>query len=134
MQSPLLLLRSGLEYYQIGRILHIYPVTVLGAIHTEEIRPWEGGILTSVVDEYENLDGSGHGVKLEATNMIPLSWLIWLNWKGGILYKFDAARLKHMVGYISICRDRDAGRVYPDPVDGRVRFQYSTSKFDKSIS
>jgi choline dehydrogenase-like flavoprotein len=40
--------------------------------------------------------------------------------------------MKHMAGYISICRDRDTGRVYPDPVDGRVRFQYSPSKFDKN--
>lgn len=131
MQSPLLLLRSGLKNPQIGWNLYVHPVTVLGGIHKEEIKPWEGAILTSVVSEYENLDGKGHGVKLEATNMIPSSWLIWLDWKNGLQYKLDAARMKHMAGYISICRDRDTGRVYPDPVDGRVRFQYSTSKFDK---
>lgn len=132
MQSPLLLLRSGLKNPQIGRNLYVHPVTVLGAIHNEDIKPWEGAILTSVVGEYENLDGHGHGAKLEATNMIPSSWLMWLDWKGALAYKLDAARLKHMVGYISICRDRDTGRVYPDPVDGRVRFQYSPSKFDKA--
>lgn len=131
MQSPLLLLRSGLKNPQIGRNLYLHPVTVLGAIHKEDIKPWEGGILTSVVGEFENLDGKGHGVKLEATNMVPSSWLMWLDWKGGLSYKLDAARLKHMVGYISIARDRDTGRVYPDPNDGRVRFQYSPSKFDK---
>ena len=131
MQSPLLLLRSGLKNPQIGRNLYVHPVALLGAIHEEDIKPWEGAILTSVVSEYENLDGKGHGAKLEATNMIPSSWLIWLDWKSGLQYKLDAARLKHMVGYISIVRDRDTGRVYPDPVDGRVRFQYSPSKFDK---
>ncbi|KAF1935199.1 long chain fatty alcohol oxidase [Clathrospora elynae] len=131
MQSPLLLLRSSLKNPQIGRNLYLHPVTVLGAVHKEEIRPWEGGILTSVVSEYENLDGKGHGVKLEATNMVPSAWLMWLDWKSGLQYKLDAARLKHMAGYISIVRDRDTGRVYADPVDGRVRFQYSTSKFDK---
>jgi hypothetical protein len=39
--------------------------------------------------------------------------------------------MKHMAGYISICKDRDTGRVYPDPIDGRVRFSYTPSKFDK---
>ena len=39
--------------------------------------------------------------------------------------------MKHMVGYISIPRDRDTGQVYPDPVDGRVRFKYHPSAFDK---
>ncbi|KAH7080854.1 hypothetical protein FB567DRAFT_531912 [Paraphoma chrysanthemicola] len=131
MQSPLLLLRSGLTNPQIGRNLHVHPVTVMGAIHKEDISPWEGGILTSVVGEFENLDHKGHGAKLEATNMIPSSWLIWLDWKGGLQYKLDVARMRHMVGYISIVRDRDTGRVYPDPIDGRVRFQYSPSKFDK---
>lgn len=131
MQSPLLLLRSGLKNPQIGRNLYVHPVSLLGGIHKEEIKPWEGAILTSVVGEYENLDGHGHGAKLEATNMIPSSWLIWLDWKGGLQYKLDAARMKHMAGYISICKDRDTGRVYPDPVDGRVRFSYTPSKFDK---
>jgi choline dehydrogenase-like flavoprotein len=132
MQSPLLLLRSGLKNPQIGRNLHVHPVGFLGAVYDEEINPWDGAILTSVVGEYENLDGKGHGAKLEATNMIPSSWLTWLAWKGGLTYKLSAARMKHMAGYISISRDRDTGRVYADPVDGRVRFQYSPSKFDKN--
>lgn len=131
MQSPLLLMRSGLTNYQIGRNLHLHPVAVLGAIHKEDVKPWEGAILTSVVSEFENLDGKGHGVKLEATNMLPSAWLMWLDWKDGLSYKLDAARFKHMVGYISIARDRDSGRVYPDPHDGRVRVQYAPSKFDK---
>ncbi|KAF2827912.1 long-chain fatty alcohol dehydrogenase [Ophiobolus disseminans] len=131
MQSPLLLLRSGLSNPQIGRNLYVHPVMVIGSIHQQDIKPWEGGILTSVVNEFENLDNAGHGAKLEATNMIPSSWLIWLDWRGGLQYKLDAARLRHMAGYISIARDRDTGRVYPDPIDGRVRFEYHPSKFDK---
>jgi hypothetical protein len=131
MQSPLLLLRSGLKNYNIGRNLHLHPVSIVGAIFNEEIKPWEGAILTSLVSEYENLDGKGHGARIEATNMIPSSWLIWLNWNSGLEYKLNAARMKHMTGYISLARDRDTGQVYPDPVDGRVRLKYTTSKFDK---
>jgi choline dehydrogenase-like flavoprotein len=131
MQSPLLLLRSGVKNYHIGRNLHLHPVSLVGAIHKGEVKPWEGAILTAVVSEYENLDGNGHGIKLEATNMIPSSWLVWLPWKGGLDYKVSAARMKHMVGYISISRDRDTGQVYPDPVDGRVRLKYHPSGFDK---
>ncbi|KAF2845700.1 long chain fatty alcohol oxidase [Plenodomus tracheiphilus IPT5] len=131
MQSPLLLLRSGLSNSQIGRNLYVHPVAMLGAIHNSDVKPWEGAILTAVVGEYENLDGKGHGAKLEATNMAPSSWLVLLDWKSALSYRLDAARFKHMAGYISIARDRDSGRVYPDPVDGRVRFHYSPSKFDK---
>jgi hypothetical protein len=104
---------------------------MLGAVHKEATTPWDGAILTSVVNEYENLDLHGHGAKLEVTNMIPSSWLIWLDWAGGLQYKLAAARMKHMAGFIAIARDRDTGRVYPDPVDGRVRFSYTPSAFDK---
>ncbi|EOA85119.1 hypothetical protein ACJQWK_06557 [Exserohilum turcicum] len=132
MQSPLLLMRSGLSNPHIGRNLYVHPVTFVGAYHKQDIKPWEGGILTSVVGEFENLDGQGHGVKLEATNMAPSACLMWVQSNGGGLqYKLDAARLKHMVGYISIAKDRDSGRVYADPVDGKVRFSYPVSKFDR---
>lgn len=32
--------------------------------------------------------------------------------------------------YISLTRDRDSGRIYPDPETGRPRMDYTTSKFD----
>lgn len=131
LQSPLLLLRSGLNNQHIGRHLYLHPVSMVGAIYDEETRPWEGPILSSVCSEFENLDGRGHGVKLETLSMIPWCWLPWLPWTGGQQFKQLAARLGHMAGYISVPRDRDTGRVYADPADGRCRIQYHPSKFDK---
>jgi hypothetical protein len=36
----------------------------------EDIQPWEGSSITSLCTEFDNLDGNGHGVKLEAMNML----------------------------------------------------------------
>lgn len=36
-----------------------------------------------------------------------------------------------MSGHIALTRDRDTGRVYPDPVDGKCRISYHPSAFDK---
>ncbi|KAK0658213.1 Long-chain-alcohol oxidase FAO2 [Lasiodiplodia hormozganensis] len=131
MQSPLLLLRSGLKNPNIGRNLHLHPVSFVGAVHKERTNPWEGGILTAVVNEFENIDGKGHGPKLEAVNMMPSVWLTIAPWIGGLEYKDFVPRMKHMVGYISLARDRDTGRVYPDPIDGRCRVSYPLSWFDR---
>ncbi|KAL1642945.1 hypothetical protein SLS58_005187 [Diplodia intermedia] len=131
MQSPLLLLRSGLKNPNIGRHLHLHPVSFLGAVHKERTDPWEGGILTSVVNEFENLDGKGHGAKLEAVTMLPSVWLTVAPWAGGLEYKDLVPRMKHMAGYFALARDRDTGRVYPDPLDGRCRLSYTLSRFDK---
>lgn len=128
--TPLVLLRSGLTNPHIGRHLHLHPVSFVGAIWDQDVRPWEGPILTAVVNEFENLD-DGYGAKLEATTMIPGLFLPILPWQSGLQYKELAAKMKRMTGYISLARDRYGGRVYPDPVDGRCRVQYSPSKYDK---
>lgn len=133
LQSPLLLLRSGLSNPQIGKNLYLHPVTLVSATYPEEppINPWEGAILTSVVDEFQNLDGHGHGVKLECTTMLP-SWVLpFQAWAGGLDYKLLCAKMPHMTSHIALTRERECGRVYPDPVDGKCRIAYTPSAFDK---
>ena len=131
LQSPLLLMRSGLKNPQIGRNLHLHPATIVGATFREEVRPWEGGILTVVVDSLQDLDGHGHGVKIEATTMLPSMFLPLLPWTSGLDFKLRCSELKNTTGFVIITRDRDTGRVYPDPVDGRSRISYTPSAFDR---
>ena len=133
MQSPLLLLRSGLTNAQIGRNLHLHPVALVCAYYPERPRmnPWEGGILTQVVSEFENQDGKGHGCKLECITMLPSWALPFQTWTSGIDFKELCTKLPWMTCHFPIVRDRDSGRVYPDPVDGEARVAYSPSAFDK---
>ena len=100
---------------------------------------------------FENLDGRGHGAKLEPTCMVvcpppgllqlvcpihilipsqPFTLLSHRPWRGGLDYKLSALRLRHMAGFISLARDRDTGRVFPDPASGKPRIDYSVSAFD----
>lgn len=43
-----------------------------------------------------------------------------------------ALKLRHMVGFIPIARDRDPGRIYPDATTGLPRIQYTPSAFDRA--
>ncbi|EFR04255.1 fatty alcohol oxidase [Nannizzia gypsea CBS 118893] len=131
LESPLLLLRSGLNNPQIGRNLHLHPVLIMSALFDHETRPWEGSILTSLVSDFENLDGRGHGTKIEAVVMLPNFFLPLMTWDDGLDYKVFAANARRMAGFISLTRDRDSGRVYPDPNDGRCRIDYTPSAFDR---
>ncbi|KAF2396408.1 long-chain fatty alcohol dehydrogenase [Trichodelitschia bisporula] len=132
MSTPLLLHRSGLRNPHIGRNLMLHPVTFLGASYPSPIHPWEGPILTAVVSSFENLDGHGHGAKLEAVSMMPSGWLAFQPWAGGAEYKEDVLRMRRSVGQFAIARDEGpGGRVYADPVDGRTRFTYVPSKADR---
>ncbi|KAI1102629.1 long-chain fatty alcohol dehydrogenase [Jackrogersella minutella] len=131
LNSPLLLMRSGLENPHIGKNLHIHPVCHVNASFDEDIKGWEGGILTSVCTSFENLDGKGHGVKLEPSSMIPFMVLFEHPWRSALQWKLDALRYRQMNTYISLARDRDTGRVYPDPDDGRPIVDYVPSAFDR---
>ncbi|KAI8963920.1 long-chain fatty alcohol dehydrogenase [Daldinia sp. FL1419] len=129
--SPLLLTRSGLKNPHIGKHLYLHPVGQMNALFDEDIKGWEGGILTSVCTSFENLDGKGHGVKLEPTSMIPHMFLHGHPWRNALQWKLDALRCRQMNSFIAIARDRDTGRVYPDPNDGRPTVEYSPSAFDR---
>lgn len=97
----------------------------------EETRPWEGDCLTSFVSDFENLDGQGHGTKVQNVAMMPAMFLSPMPWLDGAQYKKLAASLNRMAGFITLTKERDAGRVYPDPVTGNPRIDYTISAFDR---
>jgi hypothetical protein len=49
----------------VGKNLHLHPCNIVTAVCEKETRPWEGSIISSYGSEFDNLDGHGHGVKLE---------------------------------------------------------------------
>ena len=132
LESPLLLLRSGLTNSQTGRNLYLHPTVLVYATFPDQepIKPWEGAILTNLVDEFQNLDGNHHGVKLECMTMLP-SWILPNQpWTGGLDLKMLASKLPYMTGHIPIVREKLPGRVYPDPTDGRCRVAYTPTATD----
>ncbi|KAJ3552156.1 hypothetical protein NPX13_g11179 [Xylaria arbuscula] len=70
LQSPLLLMRSGLKNPHIGKNLYLHPTTSVRATFDKDVKGWEGGIITSVCTTFENLDGKGHGAKIETNVML----------------------------------------------------------------
>lgn len=101
-----------------------------GAVFDEETRPWEGSALTTVVTEFQDLDGHGHGAKIESVSMLPSVVVPIFPWRDALDYKLWAANLRYSTSFIPLLKDRDPGRVYPDPVDGRCRIDYKVSAFD----
>lgn len=71
LNSPVLLLRSGLssKIPTIGHNLHLHPVTQVWGEMDSITDPMEGSPLTTIITEFENLDGEGHGFKIETPLM-----------------------------------------------------------------
>jgi choline dehydrogenase-like flavoprotein len=64
--------------------------------------------------------------------MYPSLFLTLTNWNSGLDFKLQALKFRQMVSFISIARDRDTGRIYPDPVSRAPRIEYTPSAFDRA--
>ncbi|PKS12927.1 hypothetical protein jhhlp_000268 [Lomentospora prolificans] len=128
--SPVILKKSGLENPNIGKNLHIHPCNFLAASFKEDVKPWEGGIITSYCTQFENLDNQGHGTKLEPTCMVPYAALASFPFASPLDAKLASLKYRHMNSFISLTRDRDSGYVTVDECTGRPRVHYTPSAFD----
>jgi choline dehydrogenase-like flavoprotein len=63
--------------------------------------------------------------------MLPSLFLPMFPWTSGLEWKELTAKFRNLAGFVAINRDRDPGRVFPDPVDGRCRIEYTPSQFDR---
>ncbi|OAP56183.1 hypothetical protein AYL99_09362 [Fonsecaea erecta] len=149
LQSPLVLLRSGLKNPHIGANLHLHPTNTVWATWPHRTDPWEGAILTVAMTGLEDQDGQHHGPKVEVICSTPGFGLLALPFRpqyalGGttssaplsaaIDYRLNAAKHGYSTGFVCITRDADTGRVYIDPKDAtrrRARVAYTPSARDR---
>ncbi|KAI1780701.1 long chain fatty alcohol oxidase [Hypoxylon cercidicola] len=127
--TPLILINSGLKNRNIGNNLHLHPCGGMIATFERDIRSWEGELMTSLVDEFEDTDEKGHGPRVEVLNMLPSITMAQLQWHSGLQFKVDALGYRHMSTFLSLVRDRDTGSVYQS-TEGNPLVVYTPSKFD----
>lgn len=66
--------------------------------------------------------------------MLP-SWVMpFFPWRSGLDLKLQMAKFSHMTSHIALVREKNAGRVYPDPLDGRCRIAYTPGKFERTAA
>lgn len=127
--TPALLLRSGLRNENIGRHLHLHPVSNVCGVFEEEIRPWEGTMQAIYSDEHRFLTGN-YGVKYETTALQPVIAVAVLPWREPAHYRSLLGKLAHTAAIGVLLRDRDAGRVTIDR-EGHPVTHYALSRFDR---
>ncbi|KAI1410737.1 long-chain fatty alcohol dehydrogenase [Hypoxylon sp. FL1857] len=116
----------------IGKNLRLHPSLHYTAVFDDEIRGWEGEMVTSVVTEFDNLDGEGHGFRVESTAMLPHTTFFQVPWYGGLQFKLDAIKYRQMNCFMALTRDRGSGSITPNPNDGSPVITYTPSPFDRS--
>jgi choline dehydrogenase-like flavoprotein len=110
LETPALLLRSGLANPNVGRWLRLHPATAVFGLMDEEVRPWEGTLQALYSDRFRDLD-SGYGVKYETVPGHPGLLTAALPWEGAAEHARLMGRIRELTAIAVIPRDRGAGRV-----------------------
>jgi choline dehydrogenase-like flavoprotein len=126
--TPALLLRSGLTHRHIGRNLHLHPVAAVFGLYDEPIEPWRGTMQAVVCDEFANL-ANGYGFVLETAPAHPGTLASSFPWHDARGHRELMSRAAHAACFIAITRDRDGGRVIVDN-RGRPVLDYAVSRHD----
>lgn len=72
LETPALLLRSGIGGPAVGRYLRLHPTIASTGLYGEDLRSWWGAPHALLVDEFESgADADGHGFRIEGTQYAP---------------------------------------------------------------
>jgi choline dehydrogenase-like flavoprotein len=112
LESPALLLRSGIGGPAVGQYLHLHPCTAAIGYYSEDLHAWKGAPHAGLVHEFENLE-DGYGFLIEGAHYstaIGASAVPML----GEPHKQLMSRYRHGGSLIALLRDRGYGRVTID--------------------
>jgi choline dehydrogenase-like flavoprotein len=130
-QTPALLLRSGLRHPHLGQHLHLHPTVIVAAHYPQAMHSWHGPSMSIVNDTYTRLHGTNYGVKLETPPTHPGLLAMVLPWLGAQQHRDMLSAADHLGSFIVLTRDRDGGRVRLDP-HGMPLIDYTLSPFDRA--
>ncbi len=130
LQTPALLLRSGIRFAGVGLGLRFDPTTAIFGEFAEPIRFWKGPMQTVVVTRFQSADEGHHGPWLEVAPAHPGLVALALPWKSGRAHKELMSGLARAANTIVLVRDWTEGRVTLDS-RGEPVFDYRLDRRDR---
>ncbi|GAA5176273.1 GMC family oxidoreductase [Pseudonocardia eucalypti] len=131
-ETPALLLRSGIGGPAVGRHLRLHPAYFVSGVYPREINAWSGQIQTAVSFAFHNA-AEGAGFLLEHVTLSPRGWAAQLDWTDGAAHKREMRKLARVAPWHGVAHDHGSGEVVldaegeavvrwrlADPVDRRV--------------
>ncbi|HET8592951.1 MAG TPA: GMC family oxidoreductase N-terminal domain-containing protein, partial [Solirubrobacterales bacterium] len=125
LESPALLLRSGLGGPAVGANLLLHPSTVVGGAYGRDQRAWWGPPQAGLCDEFADT-GEGYGFLIETAQYAPGLIGSATPWISGADHKLRMEEFRFTGTFIALTRDRSGGRVDLD-ADGEAVPTYAVT-------
>ena len=113
LETPALLLRSGIGGPAVGRNLHLHPATGMIGIFPQEQRSWWGPPHSAIVDEFADIE-DGYGFLIEGVHYGTAFAGGTMPWHRGRDHKVLMSRSANSSVLLTLLRDRGSGRVAVD--------------------
>jgi choline dehydrogenase-like flavoprotein len=119
LDTPAVLLRSGIGGPAAGDYLRLHPGTVVVGVYDEPQRAWWGAPQTGLSDEFADLE-DGYGFLVETSHASPALTGTAVPWQSGRQHKETMAKGPTSSGLVILLRDRGHGRVTIDAAGNPV--------------
>ncbi|MGE5747682.1 MAG: GMC family oxidoreductase N-terminal domain-containing protein [Solirubrobacterales bacterium] len=129
LESPALLLRSGIGGPAVGHNLRLHPSSVVGAAYGTDQRAWWGPPQAGLCDEFADT-GEGYGFLIETAQYAPGLIGSATPWVSGADHKRRMEEFPFTGTFISLTRDRGAGQVGVDASGEAVPLYSVTDSLD----
>ena len=133
LESPALLLRSGIGGPAVGRHLHLHPTTAFMGFYAEEQRAWWGAPMSALVDEFADVE-AGHGFLIESAQWAPSIIAGGIGRSSAREHAETMARLGNGAWLIGLQRDRGHGTVGIDAAGNAVVRYAMTDAVDLRVA
>lgn len=118
-ESPGLLLRSGIGGPAVGKHLRVHPAYLVVGVYDEPIEGWRGQVQSLVSDAYADAEGD-FGFLVEATSVQPGFYSPAMPWLDGFAHKQLMQSLRWQAPFITVARDHGSGEVVLDDLGRAV--------------
>ena len=129
LESPALLLRSGIGGPAVGHYLRLHPCTASFGFYPDAMEAWKGAPQSGLVHEFENLE-DGYGFMIEGAQFTTAVAGSALPFTDPITHKRTMARFGHGATLIALLRDRGHGQVTIDRDGNSVPAYALTDELD----
>ena len=131
-ESPAVLLRSGIGGPAVGKNLRLHPAWIVTGVYDEPIEAWRGQIQSAVsFDLTKVVDGGGFLVESLALN--PGTWAGQMPFVDGRTTRDRLLGLRHFATWHGVSHDHGSGEIYLDE-EGRAAIRWELDDTDRAIA
>ncbi|QBR03961.1 GMC family oxidoreductase [Paraburkholderia pallida] len=125
LESPALLLRSGIGGPAVGNYLRLHPVAIVTSVYPTRQDPWWGAPMTAMIDEFERPE-HGYGFLIQTPFYGSGTSAATLPFTTAAAHKQVMSQLGHAASTIGLTRDHGHGRITVD-ANGEAVLTYSVT-------